>query len=250
MRAVYEPGAYAISACEARLGMLNDAVRQGAVTLFGDSVTTIEDFGSGLRLRTRNGHTYTAGAVIITTGPWIGDHLMPELKVYLEPRQVPVYWFTPKRGSEHLFSHKNFPVFLYEFLDGGLLYGVPSISSSEAGVKIGFHNRQQHSSYPGWKTLPVAQKSIEEISASVGAVFPNLDCLPARAKNCFYTMSQDESFLLGPSTRLSSVYFASACSGHGFKFAPAIGDALANLACGNQPKISISAFSPSRFEVR
>ena len=248
MRAVYEPGAYAISASDARLGMLNEAVRQGAVTLFGESVTTLENLESGVRLRTRNGHTYTAGAVIITTGPWIADHLMPELKTYLEPRQVPVYWFTPKNGSEHLFSHKNFPVFLYELPDGGLLYGVPSINSSEPGVKIGFHNRQQNPSIPAWKTAPVSPKSIEEISAAVAAIFPNLDCSRVRAKNCFYTVSHDESFLLGPSTRLSSVYFASACSGHGFKFAPAIGDALANLACGSQTKISISAFSPSRFE--
>jgi len=247
-QAVYEPGAYAISACDARLTMLNEAVRHGATAVFGDGITTIEDYGAGLRLKTKSGRYYTTGTVIITTGPWITDPLMPELSAYLEPRKIPIYWFTPKVGLEGLFSPENFPVFLYEYQDGSLLYGVPSIASSEPGVKIGFHNRQQISSTPNWKTVPVPQKSIEEVSAVVGDLFPGLHCSPKRARHCFYTMSQDESFLLGSSTRLNSVYFASACSGHGFKFAPAIGDALASLASGHEPSVPISVFSPSRFE--
>ncbi|CAI8827367.1 hypothetical protein EMIT0357P_220009 [Pseudomonas marginalis] len=60
-------------------------------------------------------------------------------------------------------------------------------------------------------------------------------------------MSHDESFLIGHSKALESTYFASACSGHGFKFAPAIGDALANMAIGQQASFSLSAFSVDRF---
>ncbi|KRP63464.1 hypothetical protein TU82_20655 [Pseudomonas orientalis] len=70
---------------------------------------------------------------------------------------------------------------------------------------------------------------------------------PIYAKNCFYTLSPDDSFLIGESRALRSTYFASACSGHGFKFAPAIGDALANMAVGQQPHVSLAAFSAERF---
>ncbi|MFP3700535.1 FAD-dependent oxidoreductase, partial [Burkholderia sp. SIMBA_013] len=92
----------------------------------------------------------------------------------------------------------------------------------------GFHNRQQTPATPEWKEVPVQKIHLQEISKAVGALFPELEYSPIRAKNCFYTISSDESFLIGESQALKSTYYASACSGHGFKFAPAIGDALAN----------------------
>ncbi|XKU43854.1 FAD-dependent oxidoreductase [Pseudomonas [fluorescens] ATCC 17400] len=112
---------------------------------------------------------------------------------------------------------------------------------------MGFHNRQQTPTFPSWKEVQVSQQLAQEISAMVSPLLPGLEHLPARVKNCFYTMSKDESFLIGAATNFSSVYFASACSGHGFKFAPAIGDALAHLVDRQEPIVSISEFSPARF---
>ncbi|AZF52868.1 sarcosine oxidase, putative [Pseudomonas sp. R4-34-07] len=246
-QAVFEPGAYAISACEARLGMLNEAVHQGAIIEFGNSVTGLQTSGLGMRLSTRSGQTYSAKAVIVTAGPWIGTHLLPELERYIEPRQIPVFWFKPKTGFGNLFSSDQFPIFLYEHQDGALLYGVPSILSNEPGVKIGFHNRQQTPAAPNWKNIPVHKRYLDEISQVVGDLFPKLQRSPIQAKNCFYTLSPDESFLIGESQALKSSFFASACSGHGFKFAPAIGDALACMAVGLKPYVSLAAFSADRF---
>ncbi|EED43392.1 sarcosine oxidase [Enterocytozoon bieneusi H348] len=247
MAVVYEPGAYAISASEARLAMLNDAVLNGAFTEFGNNVVKLEKHGTGVRVTTKSGCIYFAGSVIVTTGPWITTNLMPELTRFLEPRRVPIYWFKPKAGCETPFSQEQFPIFLYERQDGGLLYGVPSIVSNEPDVKIGFHNRQQSPSLPGWENVPVQHRYITEIPPIIESIFPKLEGIPTQAKNCFYTMSRDESFLIGHSKALESTYFASACSGHGFKFAPAIGDALANMAIGQQASFSLSAFSVDRF---
>lgn len=248
MQAVFEPDAYAIAAREARLNLLNESIRYGATTEFGDHVVDIENNGAGLRIRTRRGRILFAKSVIVTTGPWITNTLPSELRERLEPRQVPVYWFKPTHGFEHLFSPNRFPVFLYEFRDQALLYGVPSITSNEPGVKIGFHNRQQTPATPEWKDVPVQKIHLQEISKAVGALFPELEYTPIQAKNCFYTISADESFLIGESQALKSTYYASACSGHGFKFAPAIGDALANMAVGQKPLVSLTAFSANRFE--
>lgn len=246
-QAVYEPGAYAISACEARLGMLNEAVRHGATTQFGDAVFSLENHGAGLRVTTRSGCSYFTKAVIATTGPWM-THLIPELIDCLKPRNVPLYWFKPKKDSEQLFSQAQFPVFLYESHDGSLLYGMPSIISNEPGVKIGFHNRQQAPAVPDWKIIPVTSNHSAQISEVIDSLLPALDRSPIHMKNCVYTMSPDESFLIGQSHAFNSTYFASACSGHGFKFAPAIGDALANMAVGQQPRVTLSAFSANRFD--
>lgn len=249
MRAVFEPGAYAISACDARLEMLNEAVHCGATAEFGDSVVALENHGEGIHVTTRKGRNYFAKAVVITTGPWMTELLTTELEGCLKPCQVPLYWFNPKTGSENLFSPDRFPVFLYECQDGALLYGVPSIISNELGVKIGFHNRQQTPATPNWRNTPVKITHLEEISEAIGTVFPKLERSPIRAKHCFYTMSLDESFVIGKSQVLKSVYYASACSGHGFKFAPAIGDALASMAVGQPPHVPLSAFSADRFGI-
>lgn len=250
MHAVYEPGAYAISACNARLEMLNEAVRHSAITEFGDHVVNLENHRFGIRVTTKSGRTYLTKSAIVTAGPWItATHFIPEIAGCLETRKVPIYWFKPKIGFDKLFSQENFPIFLYECEDGGLLYGVPSIVNDELGVKIGFHNKQQTPASPEWMNAPVQQSYITEISKLVESTFPKLEHLPTKAKNCFYTMSRDESFLIGKSKTLKSTYFASACSGHGFKFAPAIGDALANMAVGQQTCFSLSTFSADRFNI-
>ncbi len=228
--------------------MLSEAVKHGAVTTFGDTVANLENSKSGVIVTTENGDIYFARSVIITAGPWIAAHLMQELADYIDPRQVPIYWFKPKKHAEKSFSHEHFPVFLYERDDGGLLYGVPSITSSEPGVKIGFHNRQQTPALPVWKHAPVLESHIKDIASIVENTFPNLEPTPLQARHCFYTISRDESFLIGKSKSVKSAYFASACSGHGFKFAPAIGDALANMALGQESGFSLSAFSANRFD--
>lgn len=247
MKGVFEPGAYAISASNARSCMLNQAVKSGATAVFGDCVTAIENHKRGVLVKTRRGQIYVAKSVIVTTGPWIAKYLMPELNHLLDPRQVPVYWFKPKNSSKQLFSADHFPVFLYERQDGSLLYGLPSICNSEPGVKIGFHNRQQTSENPQWKGVPVQDNYINDISEAVSLIFPELETKPICAKNCYYTMSIDESFLIDRSQTMESVYFASVCSGHGFKFAPAIGDALANMAFERQCAVPLSEFEVQRF---
>ena len=50
---------------------------------------------------------------------------------------------------------------------------------------------------------------------------------PTDASVCFYTNTPDEHFLLDRHPRHQSVYMVSACSGHGFKFAPALGELVA-----------------------
>lgn len=58
MHALYEPSAYAISAYDSRLGMLNEAVRHGATIERGDSVVNIENHESGIRITTKRGFNH------------------------------------------------------------------------------------------------------------------------------------------------------------------------------------------------
>jgi sarcosine oxidase len=69
--------------------------------------------------------------------------------------------------------------------------------------------------------------AVAELAAWASTVFPGVAAEPAAAETCLYTTTPDESFVLERHGRL---VVGSACSGHGFKFAPAVGERLAGLA--------------------
>ncbi len=247
MQAIYEPGAYAIAAEEARLQMLNQAVRGPASVRYGDPVESLDLTRNVVTARTRRGMTVEARAVVLTVGPWAGGRFLPELRTHLTPNRVPIYWFNPRAGQLEAFDHRNFPVFLYECHDGSLLYGIGAGASAEQGVKIGFHNRQHAPSTPDGMSPPVGEDQRREISRYVEQIFPGLEPSPIDARLCFYTMSRDESFVIGASASDPRVFYASACSGHGFKFATAVGEALSFLAQGKTPPVALSSFQLERF---
>ena len=68
---------------------------------------------------------------------------------------------------------------------------------------------------------------VEEIAEWTASRFPAADPDPVGAQSCFYTTTDDERFIL---ERHGRIVVGSACSGHGFKFAPAVGKRLAALA--------------------
>jgi sarcosine oxidase len=73
----------------------------------------------------------------------------------------------------------------------------------------------------------VSAESIAHLSAWVAEHYPAADPVPHRAETCLYTNTADEHFIL---ERHGPIVVGSACSGHGFKFAPLIGQRLADLA--------------------
>jgi sarcosine oxidase len=57
-------------------------------------------------------------------------------------------------------------------------------------------------------------------------------------------MTPDEDFVLD---RVGPVVVCSCCSGHGFKFAPLLGEIVAELAMDGQPSMPSERFALARF---
>jgi glycine/D-amino acid oxidase-like deaminating enzyme len=68
------------------------------------------------------------------------------------------------------------------------------------------------------------------------------------ARVCLYTMSQDEHFVIDRHPLDERIIMACGFSGHGFKFAPAIGEGLADLALEGASRLSMNFLSSSRFK--
>jgi sarcosine oxidase len=76
---------------------------------------------------------------------------------------------------------------------------------------------------------------------------PSPRTLLAAVKTCLYTVTPDHDFVLDRLPDAPNIIVASPCSGHGFKFAPVIGEILADLATAGRTGHDISRFRLGRF---
>ena len=67
-----------------------------------------------------------------------------------------------------------------------------------------------------------------------------------KAETCLYTNTPDAHFLIDLHPKRSNIVLACPCSGHGFKFAPAIGEAIAELSTARQSRHDLSLFGIGR----
>ena len=85
------------------------------------------------------------------------------------------------------------------------------------------------------------------IRTMLAAHLPAADGRLVAAQTCLYTMTPDGHFMLDRLPGHPEIIVASPCSGHGFKFAPVIGEILADLAMSGTTSHDISRFSLARF---
>ena len=154
-----------------------------------------------------------ADVVVVTTGPWIRE-LVPDVPVEVT-RETLAYFRTGGRPAPAI-------VELDEITRG---HGMYSLYDPVYGLKAGVHHGG-----PAVDANVVGAPdpaSVARVSEWVRERFPDVDPEPIGAETCLYTSTLDGSFVL---ERRGRLVVGSACSGHGFKFAPVIGRRLAALA--------------------
>ena len=153
-----------------------------------------------------------ADVVVLTLGAWITD-LVPDL-----PLRV-------TRETVAFFRHPGPPLPSVVELNVDRGHAMYALHDPDHGLKVGAH-------FHGHETDPELEEGADEVLVEkiiewTTSRFPGVDPDPVAAQSCLYTSTADESFIL---ERRGRVVIGSACSGHGFKFAPAIGRRLADLA--------------------
>ena len=86
----------------------------------------------------------------------------------------------------------------------------------------------------------------EDLDAFLAAYMPKVGRIKY-GKTCMYTMTPDSSFIIDMHPKHPNIAIAAGFSGHGFKFASAVGEALKDLATSGKTKLDLSAFSIARF---
>jgi sarcosine oxidase len=111
------------------------------------------------------------------------------------------------------------------FKPGRHTHEMYSLHDPQHGLKVGSHHAGPEAD-PNLAGEPEPQL-IERISTWAAETYRLDDPAPVAAETCMYTTTADEAFIL---ERRGRIVVGSPCSGHGFKFAPAIGERLAALA--------------------
>jgi len=207
-------------------------------------VLAVEPHREGVRVKTAQGDVL-AGRAIVAAGPWLKS-LLPELPVPIRVTRQVLGWFEPVEAAA-LFAAERFPVFLLQNPDG-VFYGFPADAS---GVKVARHIHEQH--HPAEAVDPdrhdrtVSAADEAAIRRVLAAHLPAANGRLATATTCLYTMAPDGDFILDRLPECPAIIVASPCSGHGFKFAPVIGEILADLAVTGATGHDISRFALARF---
>ena len=224
---------------------LSRAAAAGATLRFGEAVTAWQPDGSGVRVVTPGG-TYRAGQLVIASGAWART-LLPDLAVPLAVERQVLVWFTPGTHPEW-YDPGRCPIYLWEFAPGRLAYGFPELG---LGVKAAIYHEGETVDDPDHVRRSVSREEVEGVRGALRAVLPSLAGEPVRASaTCLFTNTPDEYFLVDFHPNHSQVLISSPCSGHGFKFASAIGELQADLLLEGQSRFDISAFRYDRFSAQ
>lgn len=199
-----------------------------------------EAMPSGLvRVFFTDGSAIEAARLIVTAGAWA-----PELLVGagfpLDVQRNVQYWFN---AASEAFSRPRFPAF---FLDRPSLpapvYGMPDTGD---GVKIALHGFGE-TTRPDALVRTVAASEIEAMREIAESFMPGAAGSLRSTKVCMYVNSPDRNFIVGMHPESPNVIIAAGFSGHGYKFAPAIGEVLAELALDGGSTCEIGFLRPER----
>jgi sarcosine oxidase len=211
------------------------AGRHGAEIRTGTPLLRWQADSDGVQVETTEGRL-DAGILVLSVGAWISKLLGSVGQAFEVERQLS-HWFTPEADT------RGWPVALWEHRPGGLLYTIP-----EAGgrVKGGIHHEGQIVD-PDRVDREITAEESATVQALVHRYQPGATGALLDKAVCLYTNTPDRHFVVDWHPDHDNVLIVSPCSGHGFKFASAIGEIVADLVNARAPRFDLSPFALARF---
>ena len=162
-------------------------------------------------------------------------------------------WFEPLQQGQKgppgepvepaAFAPDRFPVFIWEDEPGRFIYGFPELGD---GVKVARHHEGEQVE-PDHVRREVTDDDVRPIRAVLGRLIPGANGRLLDSAVCLYTNAPDSHFVLDFHPAHARVLIASPCSGHGFKFASALGETMADLLLGAPARFDLGLFRLDRF---
>ncbi|MCB1034402.1 MAG: N-methyl-L-tryptophan oxidase [Acidobacteria bacterium] len=196
----------------------------------------------GFEVMTGRGR-YTAEQLVLAAGAWSPD-LLPEAAGALRVSRQVLFWVRPTQREE-AFRASEFPIWVWAPAKGPIFYGFPSATDTGPGVKLGIHTPGELVSADSVDRA-VSPLDLLALRECLSGRIRWLEAAPSASSVCLYTNTPDGHFALGRHPHLPMLILATGFSGHGFKFAPWVGEAVAELILNGQTRPSIEIFDPGR----
>jgi sarcosine oxidase len=152
-------------------------------------------------------------------------------------------WLAVQAGDES-FSPDRFPAWLREGTAEGDIYGFPSLDGRS--IKLGRHHGGETVT-PETIRRSVTDADLDPLRLFVTKHMRGVTRHVVRSAVCLYTNTPDENFIVDVHPASPRIVVLSACSGHGFKFAPVMGDIAADVLVEGGTRRDISRFAMARF---
>ncbi len=172
------------------------------------------------------GETVRAKRIVIAPGAWASD-LLAGVNTDFVLKRKQQHWFQIDRYEIH--AANGMCCFLFDSPDG-CFYGFPQVD--ELGMKIAEHTGGQSLANPSEVDRTV---NVDDLARSETFLKDHFEFTKQRlvySSVCLYTMSPDSHFLVDRFEGMENAAFAAGLSGHGFKFAPVLGEHLVDLVDG------------------
>lgn len=241
--AFFEPGAGMLlpEACVA--AQLQRAVALGASVATDEPVRDLRETSTGVLITTARREFEVASAVV-AAGAWLPRLLGGAFTRLAVPYRQALHWFTPDVPADY--APGKFPIFIWMHGDAAedYLYGFPTAGTPE--VKLA---TEQYGVMADPDTVSRAVAPAES-----GAMFDRhvrgrlrgIAPVASRAAACLYTVTPDAGFIVDTVPGMPRVLAVSACSGHGFKHAAALGEAVAQHVVSGRSDITLAPFALAR----
>ncbi len=238
--ACYSPDSGFLLVEPALQSLMLAATRAGVVLHEHEPVREWRTDGSGVLVRTDRA-TYAADHLIVTAGAW-SERVLAALGLPLTVLRKVVWWFAVEDPS--IYAIGRFPIFIAESVLG-TIYGFPIQTGT--GLRIANHAGGQRAS-PDTLDRTVHDAEADEVLPFARRYLRGVTSQVVESAVCMYTMTPDEHFIVDRTPDSAQVVLGAGFSGHGFKFAPVIGEMLASLALDPssrpRPLFAIERFRP------
>ena len=213
----------------------------GAATHFTERVTAWDSGRDGVRVVTTEGK-YRSEKLVLTAGSWINS-LLGARHLPLEIERQTVSWFEPPTQAVN-YQSSRFPIYAYEFKPGVICYGFPELAK---GVKASVMHDGRTFRGPEDVERSVTEADVAPLRSALRDVLPDLSRSPVRdSTTCIFTNTPDHDFVIDFHPEYDNVLISSPCSGHGFKFASAIGELQADLVTTGSSRFDLTPFRLDR----
>lgn len=241
--AIFEPDGGVLDPERAIAAHLQVARAKGAKLRFGVAMKNWEPSGKGYELRLSDGTQVSAGKLVLTLGPWFKE-MIESLGVPIRVQRNVQAWFSPATNA---YNASRFPAFLLN--RRGLaapLYGFPDFGD---GIKAAYHGLGDLTDAEHVDREVNVARDVEPIALELERWMPGAAGSLREAKPCMYTLTPDGNFVIDRHPKHAGVTLCGGFSGHGFKFAPVIGEIGADLALEEGSRHEIEFLSLQRFNL-